>query len=285
MAVERPSGECVGELLAWGARGLPAREGLPDPRREALWLLSRAWGVDETRLRLDPRLPVPAEVAGRFREWVRRRAGGEPAHHLTGLCPFWGREFLVGPAVLIPRPETELLVEAALRADLPAAARVADVGTGSGCLAITLALERPGWRLAATELSPAALAVARANVERLGARVGLVWCDLASALAGGFHLVVANLPYVPTEALGSLPVEVRHDPRRALDGGADGLALVRRLVADLPRLLAPGGLALLELGEDQAGEVEALAADRGLTPRGRLRDLGGWDRVVMLGAS
>ncbi len=275
-------GETVGALVAWGASRLPEREGIPDPRREASWLLAHAWGMDEAALRLDLARPVPAGVAERYREWVRRRAAGEPAHHLTGTCPFWGREFLVTPEVLVPRPETEFLVQEALALPLPPGAGVADVGTGSGCLAATLALERPGWRVRATDLSPAALGVARANVRRLGAAVALVLCDLAAALRGGLHLVLANLPYVPSAHLAGLPVEVRHDPGMALDGGADGLHLVRRLVADLPRLLRPGGVALLELGEGQAAEVEALAVRHGLRPLGRTRDAGGCDRVVRL---
>ncbi len=270
------------ELLVRAAQRLPRRDGLPEPRREALWLLARAWGVDETRLRLEPAAPVPPAVEERFLDWVERRAAGVPAHHLTGSCPFWGRDFLVTPAVLIPRPETELVVEAALDLRLPADARAADVGTGSACLAATLALERPAWRLTATDLSMAALAVARANVRRLGAPVRLVRCHLGSALAGGLDLVVANLPYIPTAALATLPVEVRHDPASALDGGPDGLDLVRELVADLPRLLAPGGTALLELGEDQAEAVEALAGRHGLGPSGRSRDPGGCDRIVRL---
>jgi release factor glutamine methyltransferase len=217
-----------------------------------------------------------------FRDWLERRAAGEPAHHLTGRCPFWNREFLVTPAVLVPRPETELLIDAALRSPSPQNTRVLDVGAGSGCIAATLALERPGWRVAATELSPAALAVARANLRALSAPVGLMRCDLAAALRGPFELVTANLPYIPTAELAALPLEVRHDPRGALDGGADGLDLVRRLLADLPHLLAPGGLALLELGEGQADPVTSAANALGLEVAQRITDLGGCVRVVVL---
>ncbi len=272
----------VAEALTLAERVLPRREGIPDPRREGVWLLARACGRSETWVRLNPRAELSSGDESRYRDWLERRAAGEPAHHLTGSCPFWNRDFLVSPAVLLPRPETELLVDAVLGRDLPPVARVLDVGTGSGCIAATLALERPRWRLMATELSAAALAVARANLRALRAAVGLVRCDLAGALSGPFELVTANLPYIPTPALAALPLEVRRDPREALDGGPDGLDLVRRLVADLPRLLAPCGLALLELGEGQADAVTAAARKQGLEVAGRVGDLGGCDRVVIL---
>lgn len=183
----------------------------------------------------------------------------------------------------MPRPETEYLVRRALDLDLPPAARVVDVGTGSGAIAVTLAAERPSWRVLAVDRSAAALAMARANAARHGAGLHLVRGDLATAVAGGLHLVVANLPYLPSASLDRLPVEVGHDPRAALDGGLDGLDLVRRLVADLARLLTPGGRALLELAEDQADTVAALALAAGLAELGRERDAGGCDRVLMVG--
>ena len=276
-------GVTVAEALDLAVRALPEREGIPDPRREGLWLLARAWGCSELAVRLAPGDELPPEVAARFAAWVERRAAGEPAHHLTGSCPFWGRDFLVSPAVLVPRPETELIVDRALGLDLPGAARVLDVGTGSGCLAVSLACERPGWTVSATDRSPAALAVARDNAAHHAAAVPLVLSDLAAALAGPFDLVVANLPYIPSEELARLPAEVRHDPAAALDGGADGLDLVRRLIADLPRVLARGGIALLELGEGQAGPAGSAAAAAGLAVTEVVRDLGGCERVLVLG--
>jgi release factor glutamine methyltransferase len=272
----------VEEALQSGAAALPTREGIPDPRREAGWLLAAAWGVEEITLRLHPEREVPSEVAERYRGWIRRRAAGEPAHHLTGSCPFWGREFLITPEVLVPRPETELLVETALELPLSATARVLDVGTGSGCIAVSLAAERPQWRVFAVDRSHLALTVARRNIERHGVEVELFLGDLASAAAPPWDLVVANLPYIPSADLGRLPTEVHHDPSTALDGGADGLDLVRAFLADLPRLLRVCGGAVLEIGENQADPVTTVAAGAGLAVARRVRDAGGCERVVVL---
>jgi release factor glutamine methyltransferase len=270
------------EALQIGAALLPRREGIPDPRREASWLLAAAWGVEENTLRLHPEREVPEEVAARYRGWLERRASGEPAQHLTASCPFWGRAFEVTPAVLVPRPETELVVEVALALPLLESARVLDVGTGSGCIAVTLAAERPRWRVAAVDSSAAALAVARRNAARHGVDVPLFQGDLTAATAPPWDLVVANLPYIPSAELANLPVEVHHDPPRALDGGADGLDLVRRLLGDLRRLLRPCGGAVLELGENQAAAVTAASGAAGLATARRLRDAGGCERVVVL---
>jgi release factor glutamine methyltransferase len=272
----------VEDLLVSGARTLPRREGIPDPRRESSWLLAHAWGVDELWLRLRPADQVPDEVVVRFRGWLERRAAGEPAHHLTGSCTFWSRDFTVSPQVLIPRPETELVVETALELPLSASARVLDIGTGTGCLAITLAVERPGWRLVAVDRSLAALDVARRNRDHHRAEVTLICGDLMGALGGGFDLVVANLPYLPSDRLVELPREVDHDPRQALDGGVDGLLLIRSTIADLPRLLTPCGGAVLELGEEQVESVAAAARLSGLAVARRVCDVGGCARVIVL---
>ena len=272
----------VTEALTKGSATLPQKEGIPDPRREASWLLAAAWGVDEITLRIHPEREVPAEVVQRYRSWIERRAAGEPAHHLTGSCPFWGRDFLVTPEVLVPRPETELLVQTALELPLSATARVLDVGAGSGCIAVSLAAERPQWRVCATDRSPAALSVARRNIERHDVEVELILGDLASAVAPPWDLVVANLPYIPSADLGILPEEVHHDPPTALDGGSDGLDLVRALIADLPRLLRVCGGAVLELGENQADGVATVADRAGLAVARRLRDAGGTERVIVV---
>lgn len=261
---------------------LPCRRGIPDPRREAMWLLARAWEVDEITLRLHPEREVPAEVGARYRDWLERRAAGEPAHHLTGECEFWGRGFAVSPAVLVPRPETELIVQVALELPLSPTARVLDVGTGSGCIAISLAAERPKWGVSAVDRSSAALNVARSNATRHEVEIEFHEADLTSSMDPPWDLIVANLPYIPTTDLEALPREVHRDPHSALDGGPDGLDLVRRLIEDLPRLLRPCGGAVLEIGEDQADDVAELANAAGLGVARRIKDPGGCERVVVL---
>jgi release factor glutamine methyltransferase len=270
------------QALVHGAAVLPQRAGLPDPRREASWLLARAWGRDESWLLAHPEVAVPTSVADRFDAWLERRAAGVPAHHLVGECPFWGREMAVGPDVLVPRPETELLVEACLQLALPRAPAVVDVGTGSGCVAITLAAERPHWRVAAVDLALEALLVARRNVGRHLVDVALWRGDLLASAGAIFDLVVANLPYIPTAGLAELPVEVGRDPVMALDGGEGGLVVVDRLLADARRVVAPGGFLALEIGEGQAEAVVRSAATAGLVEHRRVRDLGGCERVVVL---
>jgi len=270
------------EALDIGAKTLPQREGIPDPQREAAWLLAAAWGVEEITLRLHPEREVPTEVEQRYRDWLKLRATGVPAHHLTGSCSFWGRDFEVNPAVLIPRPETELVVQVALDLRLTANARVVDVGTGSGCIGVTLAAERPQWQVSAVDLQPAALQVARRNIARHQVQVASFVGDLTSALAPPWDLVVANLPYIPTGNLSGLPAEVRQDPETALDGGADGLDLVRRLLSDLGRLLRPCGGAILEVGDGQVDMVMEAAGRSRLAVARRLSDPGGCERVVVL---
>lgn len=272
----------IREALTLGERSLPKRRGIPDPRREASWLLSRAWSVEEIALRLHPEREVPAEVEDRYRGWLERRAVGEPAHHLTGECDFWGRGFAVSPAVLVPRPETEVMIQVALDLPLSPTARVLDVGTGSGCIALTLAAERPKWRVSAVDVSPQALEVARANAERLAVEIDFHQDDLTTNIEPPWDLVVANLPYIPSADLEGLPVEVHHDPISALDGGPDGLDLVRRLIEDLPRLLRPCGGAILELYEGQADKVAELAGSAGLGVARRIKDPGGCERVIVL---
>lgn len=272
----------VSEALSKATAALPKRRGLPDPHREALFLLSAAWKVGEVWLRIRPEQVVPVETEMLFLGWVERRAAGEPAEHLVGRCSFWGRSFKVTPSVLIPRPESELMIEAALEATLPAQARVLDVGTGSGCLAITLGLENAEFRVVGIDRSLKALQVARKNA--VDHKIGVDWIcsDLTSSCGPGFDLVVANLPYIPTGWLGSLGLELSHEPSTALDGGQDGLDLVRPLIGDLNRILAPQGLCMLELAEGQAEVVEEIATVHGLHVLGRHRDVGGCDRVVVL---
>jgi len=273
----------VADLLAEGAAALSAREGLPDPQREVRWLLARALGRPEAWVLAHPEEHVRDASADAYRGWLARRAAGEPAHYIVGSCPFWGRPFTVTPAVLIPRPETELVVECALALPWLERPRILDVGTGSGCLAVTLALEVPRSRVLATDLSLPAVEVAKANASRLGATVHFCAGNLATHLIGPFDLVVANLPYVTDADIAGLPVEIlRHEPHLALAGGEDGTDLLKLLLADLPRLLAGRGHGLLEMGPLQRTTLGETIAATGLREVQRGLDHAGIERVLVL---
>lgn len=273
----------IDALVKGAVARLAALRGRCEPAREARFLLAAALGRTETWLLAHGDTEVDEETSARFLAWVERRSAGEPAHLILGTCPFWGRSFLVSPATLIPRPETELLVETALALNLPPSPRAADIGTGTGCLAVTLALELPAARVLATDRSVEAAALARRNARRLGAGVGVAAGDLARHLRAAFDLVTANLPYVPSAEIPGLQPEVRDfEPALALDGGPRGTDFVLALVDGLPRLLAPGGVALLELGPGQADTVSCRAAASGLEETGRIVDPGGVERVIVL---
>jgi release factor glutamine methyltransferase len=269
------------KLLAWSQEWF-AKKGVDSPRLTGELLLSHALRCDRVRLYLDFDKPLGETELGTFRELVRRRADGEPTAYILGRREFWGRPFLVTPDVLVPRPETELLVEAALAA-LPEGGRALDLCTGSGAIGITLALERPGARVVATELSPAALDVARRNAAALGATLELVEGDLFAPLPAGerFDVVVSNPPYVPSGELPGLSREVRREPPMALDGGPDGLALLRRIVAEARRWLSPGGALILEMHESHAEPLPALCREAGFATAEARRDLAGLWRLVV----
>lgn len=240
------------------------RAGVPAARAEAEWLLARALGTDRGGLLVRRAEALAAPVAAEFESWVERRARREPAQHILGTQEFHGLEFLVDGRVLIPRPETEDLVDAALALDVARGARAADLGTGSGCLAVTLAVRRPDLSLFALDRSAAALEVARANAARHGveARITFHEGDFAeppAAWRGAMSLVVANPPYVAEAEWSTLEPEVRdHDPRQALVAGPTGLEAYAALVPAALALLAPGGYLLLELGQGQAERVREM---------------------------
>ena len=204
-------------------------KGVDAPRLTAELLLASALSCDRVRLYLDFDRPLGEPELARYRELVRRRAAGEPTAYLVGRREFFGRPFAVDARVLVPRPETELLVEAALAA-LPEGGRALDLCTGSGCVAVSLALGRKGARVVATDVSEDALAVARENAAALGAVVELATGDLWAAVHGRerFDVIASNPPYIPTKELAGLSREVRREPCIALDGGDDGLAILRR---------------------------------------------------------
>ena len=273
-------------LLAEGTRSL-ALAGSECARQDALTLMASVLGVERLAVYVEPRRPIDARAAARYRAMVDRRAAHEPIQHILGFEEFRGLRITVTPDVLIPRQETEGLVERALEglADRPGAV-VADIGTGSGAIACALAAARPDLEVLAVDESLGALAVASDNVRALGltSRVRLLAGDLMAPLAslvGGLDMVVANPPYCPTGVLPTLPAEVeRFEPRVALDGGPDGMRVLRRIIAEAPRYLRPGAWLLMEIGEDQAGPLASLMAAEGFSRIGARRDLRGVERYI-----
>jgi release factor glutamine methyltransferase len=269
------------KLLRWTADYFAGR-GIDSPRLDAELLLAEALGLDRVGLYLNFERPLQTEELAAFRMLVKRRGNREPLAYILGETEFWSLPFKVTPAVLIPRPDTELLVEQAL-ARLEGPAQVLDIGTGSGVVAIALAHERPDWRVTAIDLSPAALAVAVTNARGNGVaeRIEFVHADLAELPAGPFDLLVANPPYIAHDDLATLMPEVRdYEPSLALDGGNDGLAAYRTLAGQAGTVLAPGGWLLVEVGIGQAAAVQKLFGTAGLTELFSARDLAGIERVV-----
>ncbi|MEO1600970.1 MAG: peptide chain release factor N(5)-glutamine methyltransferase [Pseudomonadota bacterium] len=254
--------------------------GLPDPGREARLLARWAGDFDGTGLTVALRDAAPSEAAARFRAAVARRADRHPLSHITGVRAFWGRDFEVTPDVLDPRPETEILVAVGLERPF---GHVLDLGTGTGCILLSLLSDRPEATGVGTDLSPAALAVAKSNTERLGltAQVELRQTDWADGVEGPFDLIVSNPPYLAEAELRRLEPEVGlHEPRLALTPGGDGLAAYCAIASALPRLLAPTGRVLVEIGPTQASAVSEIMAAAGLNVLPVRTDLDGRDRVI-----
>ncbi|HET9108807.1 MAG TPA: peptide chain release factor N(5)-glutamine methyltransferase [Steroidobacteraceae bacterium] len=276
----------VGELLSAGARrlqlALAARDPAATPGLDAELLLAHALDAGRARLRSHPEDVPGAGAASRFLALIERRAAGEPVAYILGRKGFWTLELGVSSAVLVPRPETELLVERALALGPPGAAAVADLGTGSGAIALALASARPQWRIVATDLSAAALVVARANAAALGLeRVEMIQGDwLACLPERRFGLLLSNPPYVAADdpALGQ--PELMHEPRLALVAAEDGLAALRRIIESGPDHLEPGGWLLLEHGADQAAAVAGALVARGFAQVRSHRDLAGRERMT-----
>lgn len=290
-ASSAPSKE--GEALTIGAarRAIATRlrdGGIDTPELDARILVGHALGLDHTALATADRHHIGAEAKSAIAALVIRRLGGEPVARILGWKEFWSLPLAINAATLVPRPETETIVEAALAVvdaggSLSRPLRIADLGTGSGALLLALLSELPNAWGIGTDLSSRALAVARDNARRLGlARAAFVACDLAQALASQFDVVVSNPPYIASGDIAALPPEVRDfDPRLALDGGPDGLACYRAIAAVAPALLAPGGALIVELGFDQAAPVAALLAAAGLAPSPPRPDVTGVPRALI----
>ena len=260
----------VAEVLAQARRSVAANE--------ARLLLRHVIGASAGEIAAHPERALDALDRDHYRTLVARRAAGEPIAYLLGSREFFGREFQVSPAVLIPRPETELLVDVAM-AKLRGVARprILDLGTGSGCVAISLALEL-GATVTAVDLSAEALAVARTNARSLGAAVTFMVSDWYSAVGGRFDLIVANPPYVAEGDPHLSAGDLRFEPSMALACGTDGLSAIRRIVAEAPRCLSPGAWLFLEHGYDQASAIRDLLAGH-FTDIEQHRDLAGIVRV------
>ena len=273
-------------LLAWTTDFL-AKKGIASPRLEAQVLLAHVLGCPRIELVARSTEVASDEVRAAFRELVKRRVDGWPVAYLTGVKEFYLLKYDVSPAVLIPRPETETLVLEALRLLKPQTApAVLDLGTGSGCIAVSVAHQKKDARVVAVDVSPDALEVARRNATTHGVadRIDFRQGDLFSPVPAGsaFDLVVSNPPYVtPTELAGLAPDVRDHEPRLALDGGPDGLAFYRRIAAAVGAVLKPGGWVLVEIGATQEAAVRQLFGERPELEVGpTLKDAAGLPRVV-----
>lgn len=255
----------------------------PSARLDAEWLLAAALGKPLSYLRTWPEREVPAASAERFASDLQRRRHGEPVAYILGRQGFWSLELEVAPHTLIPRPDTELLVEVVL-ALLPATpARILDLGTGTGAIALALAAERPAWRVTGVDRIGEAVALAERNGRRLGLHnAAFRQSDWFSSLAGErYQLIVSNPPYIPVSDPHLAQGDVRFEPRSALVAGADGLDDIRRIIAQAPDHLEPHGWLLLEHGFDQAGAVRELLSRGGFVEVESRRDLGGHERISL----
>jgi release factor glutamine methyltransferase len=264
--------------------GYFAQRGVEKPRLNIEHLLADALGKKRLDLYLEfDRSLVETELKP-LREKVRRRAEGEPLQHLLGHWDFFGRQFATDSRALVPRSETERLVEVVLReidGQGEASGRLLDVGTGTGILGITFALERPWLEVWAVDISSDALALARENAEQLGATVRFDHSNLADGVTGTFRWVVANLPYIPTREISGLQREVQRDPVLALDGGEEGLTVIKQLIESLPARLAPNALVALEIGSGQSKRVREILAVHNYRDISIEKDYEGIERILI----
>jgi len=282
----------IGQTLDTARRALAARfksAGIDSAELDARLLIGAVLNLDLTGMITAASRTLTPDEAARLETSAYRRLAGEPVARILGTKEFWGLPLKLSPATLVPRPDTETVVELALEMlraggahDRPL--RIADLGTGTGAILLALLSELPDATGIGTDVSAEALRTAQANAERLGfsERTAFIRCDYASALSGPFDLIVSNPPYIRTADIAGLAAEVRdHDPRLALDGGADGLDAYRALIAQAAGLLAPGAALVVEAGQGQAGQIEALMTAAGLSLQGPPKaDLAGIGRAV-----
>lgn len=260
--------------------------GLDSPALDARLLLLAATDLDPEALIRSPERPLSSSESARLEAFAQRRLSGEPIARILGRREFWSLDFLLSPETLVPRPDTETLVEAALTLtpDRAAPLDIADLGTGTGCILIALLHELPQARGVGLDISSDALATARLNAQRHGVaeRTTFLHGDWSSAFGSDLDLIVSNPPYIATADIDALAPDVKdYDPRRALDGGPDGLAAYRALIPAAVKALRPGGALLLEVGADQAESVAQILAAAGLAPARPHHDLGGRARVAI----
>ncbi len=284
MANSSPPAATAAEAIVSAVRRL-AQSGIAEARAEATALVRAATGASRETLLSHPEAPLSPHEMKRFESLVARRAMREPLPYITGETEFYSLRFRVTPSAIVPRPETEILAEAAIRRAGARGARSAiDVGTGAGGLPVAMVRDLPGLRVVATDISLDALLLARENCRRhqVADSVALLCADLLAAVRDPADFIVANLPYVGSDEFPDLQPEVRDfEPRIALDGGSDGLAHIRRLSAQLRCHLSPGGFAALEVGAGQAAEVAKLLVAGGLDDIEMIRDYSGVERVVV----
>ena len=259
--------------------------GIPEPESDAWILLEHVTGMTRTRFYVDGFGRMPESEEERFFELVSRRKTRIPVQHLTGVQEFMGYEFVVNEHVLVPRQDTEILVEEAekrlhfMKKEAPV--RLLDMCTGSGCIPISLKLRNPQISIKGADISEEALKVARKNAQKLEADGEWIQTDMFEKITGTFDMITSNPPYIPTKVIEELEAEVRlHDPYEALDGKEDGLYFYRILASEVPRYLTDDGWLVMEIGHDQSKDVENLLKEAGFEQVSTQKDLAGLDRVV-----
>ena len=283
--LSKQADKTLGWLVAEAAVALSAA-GFAEPRRHARRLVSAVLAISPADPFAHPNLAVDARQAGRVQALLKRMVAGEPLSRIFGRREFWGLEFRLSGDTLDPRPETETVVEGVLRRipDRNSPLRLLDLGTGTGCLLLALLSELPAASGVGVDIADGAVKMAVENAGRLGLgrRTRFFVGDWAAALSGKFDAILANPPYIPSRAIALLPREVAcHDPRRALDGGEDGLRSYRRIAEAAPALLVPRGILAAEIGAGQAAHVTAIMKDNGLVVDGLEKDLAGIARCLV----